>query len=101
MVFAIQKGFNLTEQSLTLTQRLRGLQTLMDNPFLREVLSQLKQERETAMVEVTDGDVNQNNEHFKQVGLFKGLGRVEDLIVELINETQEKVKQEQSHERTE
>ena len=53
------------------------------------------------MVEVTDGDVNQNNEHFKQVGLFKGLGRVEDLIVELINETQEKVKQEQSHERTE
>jgi hypothetical protein len=53
------------------------------------------------MVEVTEGDVNANNEHFKHVGLFKGLGRAEDLIVELITETQEKLKQEQSHERTE
>jgi hypothetical protein len=52
------------------------------------------------MQEAIDGNVSNNNEHFRQVGLFKGLGRVEDLVVEMINETQEKIKQEQSHERT-
>jgi len=53
------------------------------------------------MQEAIDGDVNQNNEHFRQVGLFKGLGRVEDLVVEMIEETQSKIKQEQTYERTE
>jgi hypothetical protein len=73
----------------------------MENPLFKEVLANLQLEQRTAIQEAIDGDVNQNNEHFRQVGLFKGLGRVENLVVEMINETQEKLKQEQMYERTE
>ncbi len=36
------------------------------------------------MEEVINGDVNANNEHFRQVGFSKGVSRVEELLVEMI-----------------